>query len=49
MNVHHNEPENSFDDPEEFCQYHIWLLYGQKCKKIQTNTTQVMTEQLDVV
>ena len=46
MSVHHNFAEKFIVDPESFSQYHILLLSGHYGKKIQTNTTQVSTEQL---
>ena len=46
MNVHHNDPENFIDDPEDFCQYLRSLLSGHKGKKLQKNNTQVSTKQL---
>ena len=43
----HNGQENSFMKKNDFTQYHSLLLSGQKGNTLQTNTTQVITEQLD--
>ena len=48
MNFHHNYLENFIDDPEYFFQYHSWLLSGYEGNTLKTNTTQVITTQVDV-
>ena len=47
MNVNHNDTENFIDNMDDFLQYRSWLLSGQEGKKINQNTTQVSTAQLD--
>ena len=48
MNVHNNDPKNFIDDPEDFRQYCRWILSGHEGNILQTNSTQVITLQLDV-
>ena len=48
MSIHHNDPENIINDPEDFFQYRSWPLSGHKVKKIHPTTIKVNTEQLDV-
>ena len=47
MTVHHNDTENSIDDPEYFYQYHGWLISVHKVNTLHPTTTQVSTAQLD--
>ena len=49
MTVHHNDPENSIGDPEDFLQYCIWLISGHEGNKLQPTNTQVSNVQLYVV
>ena len=48
MSIHHNDPENIIDDPEDFRQYRSWLLSGNKCNTLHPTTITVTTSQLDV-
>ena len=49
MNVRHNETEKLIDVPEDFHQYHIWILYKNEITNIQTSPTKVRNTQLDRV
>ena len=47
MTIHHNDPDNFIDKPEDFSQYHRSLLCEHEFINIQTSITQVRNTQLD--
>ena len=49
MNVRHNETEKLIDVPEDFHQYHIWIICKNEITNIQTSHTKVRNTQLDSV
>ena len=47
MTVHHKDPDNFFDNQEDFCHYFSWLLRDHKGTEIQTSTTHIKNEQMN--
>ena len=47
MTVHHNDPDKFIGNPEDFRQYHRWLLSEHRGNNIQTSPIPVRNTQLD--
>ena len=48
MSAYHNDLDNFIDYPEDFCQYHIWLISEHEGNNTQKTPTQNSNKKLYV-